>query len=196
MTSGPNVRAIHLYSGSIGTFLQSEEARLFDLENHNWVHLARAAEWLRQNNPLIRDLCPQLVIGIHERAAVGGLPFAELTRPEQDAGLPFSRPDVVMNPLNFEAQVRNEDYRSHRIPGGVVSLDSSIGELKRIINHGHRELEMLLFPHLYPYGRGSWVYQGPARARFRDEHEASRVGSRTRLARADSSANLTHRLLR
>ena len=166
MTTGPNVRAIHLYSGSIGTFLQSEEARLFDLENHNWVHLARAAEWLRQNNPLIRDLCPQLVIGIHERAAVGGLPFAELRRPEQDVGLPFSRPDVVMNPLNFEAQVRNEDYRSHQIPGGVVSLDSSIGELKRIINHGHQELEMLLFPHLYPYGRGSWVYQGPARARF------------------------------
>lgn len=166
MTTAPNVRAIHLYSGSIGTFLQSEEARSFDLENHNWVHLAQAEEWLRQNNPLIRDLSPKLVIGIDERVAVGALPFAESSRPEEDAGVPFSRPDVIVNPLNFEAQVRNEDYRSHRIPGGVICLDS-IGELKRIINHGHQELETLLFPYLYPYGRGSWVYQGPARARFK-----------------------------
>jgi hypothetical protein len=166
MTTAANVRAIHLYGGIIGTYLESQEATSFDLENHNWAQLARAAEWLRQNNPLIRDLCPKLAVSTDERAGVGGLPFAQLSRPEEDAGLPFgTRPDVIVNPSNFESQVRNEGYRSHRVPAGVVCLDSSIGELKRVINHGNRELEMLLFPHLYPNGKGGWVYQGPARAR-------------------------------
>ena len=78
MTTAPNVRAIHLYGGSIGTFLESEEATPFDHQDHSWPILVRAGEWLQANNPLIRALCPRLAIPLRERVAVGGLPFAGL----------------------------------------------------------------------------------------------------------------------
>ena len=72
------------------------------------------------------------------------------------------RPDVVVNPMDFEGEVRNEDYRSHRVLAGVVQIESSRNELRCVIKHGDTNLEMLLFPHLYPYGKGAWAYQGPA----------------------------------
>jgi hypothetical protein len=48
----PNDRAVHLYSGVIGAFLNSSEAGTFDLDNHPWELLEIAATWLKQNNPL------------------------------------------------------------------------------------------------------------------------------------------------
>lgn len=153
----------------MGTYLRSPEATAFDMSQHSWDKVVAGSQWLRANNPLIRSLCPELSVCLEEVGAIGnvglgGIEMADLVNPEEEAAVPAERPDLVLNPADFEAEVRDEDYRSHRLPGGTI--ESSVTKLRAVINHGDTRLEMLLFPHLYPNGRGAWVYQGPCRARY------------------------------
>lgn len=169
MSLTANVRALHLYEGTIGTYLGSSEATSFDLSNHSWNTILNASKWLRRHNPLFQSLCRQLSLALPlnnlgNHVAVGGLPLANLTNPDQEPPPPIRRPDLIVTPFNFDADVRNEDHRSHRLPAGTIQ--SSINDLKYIINHGDKHLEMLLFPHLYPHGKGAWVYQGPSLPRY------------------------------
>ena len=157
----------------MGAFLQSSNAKAFDRADHPWRDIQNGAEWLRLNNPLIRQLAPEnrLTSFQHEESSEGGvgidglgLPTATLVNPENDAAVPIERPDIVVNPFDFELDVRNEDYRSHRLPAGTFK--TSISTVKYLINHGDKWSEMLLFPHLYPNGKGAWTYRGPAMLRY------------------------------
>jgi len=58
----PNLQALHVYSGTIGTYLHSPDANPFDLMDHSWEKISIASNWLKMNNPLIQWLCPQLSI--------------------------------------------------------------------------------------------------------------------------------------
>jgi hypothetical protein len=169
----PNLQALHVYGGTMGTYLQSPEANSFDLMDHSWDKILIASNWLKKNNPLIRWLCPQLSIPTSldhteqpnsDDVTFGGLPFAQLTLPDQEPSVPTCRPDLIVNPFDFATEVRNEDHRSHRLPAGTIQ--SSLTTLKYVIHHGDKVLEMLLFPHLYPNAKGAWVYQGPAISRY------------------------------
>jgi len=169
----PNLQALHVYGGTIGTYLQSPDANPFDLTDHSWEKISIASNWLKTNNPLIRRLCPHLFIlpslddseqPHSDDVAFAGLPFAQLTLPDQEPSVPVRRPDLILNPFDFPSEVRNEDHRSHRLPAGTIQ--SSLTTLKYVISHGDKALEMLLFPHLYPNGKGAWVYQGPAISRY------------------------------
>ena len=50
----PNDRAVYLYCGMIGAFLNSNSAGRFDRDNHPWELLQNAGRWLQENNPLFR----------------------------------------------------------------------------------------------------------------------------------------------
>ena len=178
----PNLQALHVYGGTIGTYLRSPDANPFDLTDHSWEKISIASNWLKTNNPLIRWLCPQLSIlpslddseqprSDSDDVTFGSLPFARLTLPDQEPSVPARRPDLIMNPFDFASEVRNEDHRSHRLPTGT--LQSSLTTLKYVINHGDKVLEMLLFPHLYPNAKGTWVYQGPAISRYSSHRKLS-----------------------
>ena len=124
---------------------------------------------MKKNNFLIKSFCLKLSLSLKEfqnleNTGIGGIEIAELVNPDDEQAVPVRRPDVIVNPHNFEADVRNEDYRSHRLPGGII--ESSTKKLKGIINHGDNRLELLLFPYLYPNGKGAWVYQGPCKAGY------------------------------
>jgi len=71
--------------------------------------------------------------------------------------------------LNYENEVRNEDFQYHRLPSGVlegtvdlmnstVEAQNNVASISRVINHGDQNVEALLFPTLYPYGQGQWQY--------------------------------------
>jgi hypothetical protein len=172
MTSGsmsltPNVRALHLYGGIIGTYLGSPKATSFDLADHSWNKVLNASNWLITNNPLFRSLSHQLSIPLSldnsiNPTAIGGLPLAHLTQPNQERTPPAGRLDLIINPFDLDPEVHNEDHHSHRLSTGTI--ESSRTELKYIINHDDTNLEMLLFPH--SNGRGAWIYQGPASSRY------------------------------
>lgn len=148
----PNERALSLYCGTLGAFLRSVEASDFDRSDHPWDLITDAATWLRDNNPIIRELCPTF--------AIESLPRVQLFTPDREPPIPRGRPDIVVNPLEFDREVRDEEFRSHRLPAGVVQ--SFVSQVKRVVNHGDKNLELLVFPHLYPHGRGQWEYRGRA----------------------------------
>jgi hypothetical protein len=78
---------------------------------------------------------------------------------DTEPSVPHRRPDIVINPLDFDREVRNEDCRSHRLPAGM--METFLSEVKRVVNHGDKHLEHLIFPYLYPHGKGQWQYSGP-----------------------------------
>ena len=76
-----------------------------------------------------------------------------------------------MSIQDIEGQVYNEDYRHHHLPTGMLSsvhrhvidietaMCSDRQVIPHIINHGDDKVERLLFPTLYPHGRGHWSYR-------------------------------------
>jgi len=169
----PNLQTLHLNSRTIGTYLHSPDTIPFNLADHSWDKISIASNWLKMNNPLIQWLCLQLSILCSfndsqqpdsDDVTFGSLPFAQLSLPDQEPSVPGRRPDLILNPFDFVSEVRNEDHCSHRHPTGTVQ--ASLAMLKYVISHGDKGLEMLLFPHLYPNGKGTWVYQGPAISRY------------------------------
>jgi hypothetical protein len=80
--------------------------------------------------------------------------------------IPAGRPDMVVNPCDFEEEVRNEDYRYHRLPMGMLTnlnvgqcFTNTFGSIGELVAHGDGKGKGLLFPVLYPHGRGFWRYQ-------------------------------------
>jgi len=139
MCPTPNVRALHLYGGTMGTFLRSPEATSFDLSNHSWNKALDALNWLITKNPLFRSLCHRLSIFLPLQdsstdTAIGGVLFTYLGHAHDERAPPPGRPDLILNPFDFDSEVRNEDHRSHRLPAGTIQ--SSLTEFKCIINHG------------------------------------------------------------
>ena len=99
------------------------------------------------------------------------LPHVFIEDQTVEPSIPSGRPDIVVDPLNYENEVRNEDFRYHRLPSGVlegtgdlmnsastVEAQNNVASISRVINHGDQNVEALLFPTLYPYGRGQWQY--------------------------------------
>ena len=106
-----------------------------------------------------------------ERRNILPLPRAFIEDQSVEPAISAARPDVVINPFNFEEEVHNEDHRYHRLPISVLSsvhehvmdIEKAIHNdqqiISHIIMHGDDKVERLLFPTLYPHGRGHWSYQ-------------------------------------
>ena len=181
----PNDRAVYLYSGMIGAFLNSNSAGRFDRDNHPWELLQNAGRWLQENNPLFRQfgglfnfVHTNIYIGLEVTNVIEANRYRESRLPQVfiedqtiEPSIPSNQPDIVVDPFNYENEVRNEDFRYHRLAIGVleggtnVAHSDSIGEIQnkaatilRVINHGDQNVEALLFPTLYPEARGQWRY--------------------------------------
>ncbi|KAN0068780.1 hypothetical protein V8E54_012949 [Elaphomyces granulatus] len=74
-----------------------------------------------------------------------------------DERRPNNRPDLVVNPFPYHQETRDEDYRHYRLPAGAVQATISTQQRQPTLLHGDPDVELLLFPHLYPHGYGHFV---------------------------------------
>ena len=141
MTISKNEAALALFSGVLGAFLHSStewHPTSLDIER-----LSQAATWLRQNNPLFRRWTSSQIVQEHSL-----LPSVMADSEER---LPDSRPDIVLDPAPFDPVTHDEDYSFRRLPVAVDALRTG-----DCLAGSEAETEMLLFPTLYPNGRGAY----------------------------------------
>jgi hypothetical protein len=117
--------------------------------------------------------------------SVSSLPRAFIEDHTVEPRVSGGRPDIVINPFDFEEDVYDEDHRYHRLPIGVLSsvhrhvvdIETAIRTdqqlISHIIMHGDNKVEPLLFPTLYPHGRGHWCYRHIKIMESRDPRYAS-----------------------
>jgi Cdc6-like AAA superfamily ATPase len=129
------------------------------LSNNNsnsWYHpsLNNATVWLRDNNPYFKPY--QTLVN---RGTWDGPPVifptatpSELQNQEQPIFNINSRPSaVVLPPYDFDTEIHNEDYHYSRLMAGFLT-DPNNKELP--IPFYDENIEPLLFPDLFPYGKG------------------------------------------
>ena len=63
-----------------------------------------------------------------------------------------------MNPFEYDTETRNEENRHFHLPLGSVEAGIEEGNVP-LLNGGDPDVEALLFPHLYPYGKGHFHYR-------------------------------------
>lgn len=145
-----NPRAIALYSGVLGAWLESSRHNRHD-RDHDIALLERCRDWLLENN---------IVFQRHEVLAniqvPDPLPLIQLINDHREERRPANRPDVVLNPHEYDPETRNEDFRFDRLPIGRVAGSHRAGDLPELSRRDPAS-EVLLFSHLYPYGRGQWI---------------------------------------
>ena len=73
---------------------------------------------------------------------------------EEAEDRPLNWPDIILNPEPYEERTQNEDYRYFRLP--VASLIDSNKQTTELLRTDPI-IEPLLFPVLYPFGRGHWI---------------------------------------
>ncbi|KID83911.1 DNA helicase PIF1, ATP-dependent [Metarhizium guizhouense ARSEF 977] len=159
-TNPINERANMLYSGTLGAYLQSSSHRVD--QHQNLEHLIHVRNWLLQRNPVFQrnDVRAHLQID-HP------LPTAELPE-NSDERRPQTRPDLVMNPFQYDQETRNEHFRYYRLSAGAIQVPERHPP-KPMLYRTDPDVEVLCFPHLYPYGKGQFV-QGERRENGRSTY--------------------------
>jgi hypothetical protein len=147
-----NPRAIALYSGVLGAWLESSAYNRFD-RGHNIALLEQCRDWLLQNNPVLQRNDVRANIQVPDP-----FPLIQLINEHREERRPANRPDIVMDPLQYDPETRNEDFQHNRLTVGRVRGSHRAGNLPELYR-SDPDVEVLLFPHLYPYGRGQWVNQ-------------------------------------
>lgn len=147
-----NPRAIALYSGVLGAWLESSRHNRYDLD-HDLVKLEQCRDWLLLNNAVFQRNDVRANIQVPDP-----LPLLQLIQEHREERRPQNRPDFVMDPMRHDPQTRNEDFRFDRVTQGRVTGSHRAGDLPDLYRTDP-DVEVLLFPHLYPYGRGQWVEQ-------------------------------------
>src|SRR5438067_13098876 len=66
---------------------------------------------------------------------------------------PSMQPEIIMDLTKFESEVNREDYRHFPLP---VAYSQDRCSHQWMLTRGDTEIELLLFPVLYPWGRGHW----------------------------------------
>src|SRR5581483_11713370 len=145
-----NVNALALYSGSIGALLSNNQS-------NSWYHpsLDIAATWLRNNNPYFKPYQTLANRGTWDGPPVI-FPTASPSDFSQNQEQPIfninSRPSaVILPPYDFDTEIHNEDYHYSRLMAGFLT-DPNNKELP--IAFYDENIEPLLFPDLFPYGKG------------------------------------------
>jgi hypothetical protein len=144
-----NLDAVALYSGAIGAFLEST-AHNNRWEGHDLRTLQQCREWLLVNNPVFQR---NDVRGhIH---ADDPLPIVHMDEEPGQRPRPPNRPDLVLNPFEYPQHTHNEDFQHNRLPLGTVVGDAG-QPIQPSLLRSDPDVEVLCFPHLYPYGQGQW----------------------------------------
>jgi len=148
-----NLRTLTLYSGMLGAFLENLDNSSND---NNWYHhsLQPAVNWLQQNNPYLRSystLANRLLL-MNNASEMSAWPTA-FPISQDNSVTSFQHNDVVVPNFNFAEEVHNEDSLYSRLAAGF--LCSSDGN-NLPISISDPNLEPLLFPDLFPDGRGHY----------------------------------------
>ena len=144
-----NFRALALYSGIMGAYLQPLNPNHVPNEMiFNDTHL-QAASWLSLNNPYLRNYSNLLHQRFNART-MGPFPIATHI-PNDDTAPPVNQRDIIIPIMNLPNEVHNEDFHYSRLMAGFVNNNDN-NSLP--ISLYDPNLEPLLFPHLFPNGKG------------------------------------------
>jgi hypothetical protein len=144
MNLSKNMRSLILYSGMLGAYLEENPS------DNSWLDntLINAANWLKQNNPFLKKYSHLLDFPGSQTAN----PFPSAYHLSDDSSAPPYLPnDIVVPNVNFNVEIHDEDYHyTHLMAGFVKTSDNTL--LPLAINDPN--LEALLFPDLFPNGKG------------------------------------------
>src|SRR2546430_1809906 len=159
-----NINALALYSGTVGAILSNNHT-------NSWYHpsLDNAATWLRNHNPYFRPYQTLINRGTWDQSPII-FPTATPSDISQNQEQPIfninSRPTaVILPPYDFDTEIHNEDYHYSRLMAGFLT-DPDDRELP--IPFYDKNIEALLFPDFFPYGRGFYVNDENENRQFRD----------------------------
>jgi len=149
-----NRRALTLYSGMLGAFLQQSD---LSESNNRWYHpsLRYASEWLQQNNPYLSAYYSLASRLLHSNLLPSTtIIWPEATHiPEDDSAPPANTSDIVMPPYVLPDEIHDEDTHYSRLAiGFLLNKD----EQRIPLSFTDFGLELLLFPDLFPDGHGHY----------------------------------------
>jgi len=153
MRFSKNMRALQLYSGSMGAFVSVDNPQA--TTDNTWCtqELQSAAEWLKIHNCYIRPYAeilttPNNMLNYPSRP----FPFAEYSNASSTIPTVYEN-SVVLPNLDFPTEIHNEDFHyTHLMAGFVQTSDST----KLPLSFNDPELEPLLFPDIFPDGHGHY----------------------------------------
>lgn len=143
-----NFRALALYSGIIGAYLQPINSNHISNEEIFNNTLSQAATWLSLNNPYLHNYTNIL----NQRSTTDPFPTATHI-PNDDTAPPVNQGDIIVPNINLPNEVHNEDFHYSRLMAGFVHNNDN---LSLPISTYDPNLEPLLFPHLFPDGKGHY----------------------------------------
>jgi len=156
-----NINALALYSGTVGAILSNH--------SNSWYHssLDNAAIWLRDHNPYFK---PYQTLINRETWNRPPIIFPSASPSDISQNQPIfdinSRPSgVVLPPYDFDTEIHNEDFHYSRLMAGFLT-DPNDKELP--IPFYDKNIEALLFPDLFPYGRGFYSNNENTNRQFKD----------------------------
>ena len=148
-----NRRTFSLYSGIIGAFLQNADLSAPD---NRWYHpsLRYVCDWLQQNNPYqaaYHSIASHLLAHNSQTSPTVWPQATHVSDSNNEFITPVNPSDIVVPSYVFPDEVHNEDAHYSRLAIGFFQ-----GEDERQIPlcFNDPELEAILFPDLFPDGRG------------------------------------------
>ena len=103
MNFSKNMRSLILYSGMLGAYLEDNSS------DNSWIDntLIEAANWLKQNNPFLKNYSRLLDLPGSQTAN----PFPSAFHlSDDDSAPPYLPNDIVVPNINFNVEIHNEDY--------------------------------------------------------------------------------------
>ena len=157
MEFSKNMRALKLYSGILGAFLNNSEINNNNNENFSWLtpQLCTAAHWLKQHNKYLKPYS-RLLSTTSLLTETYHDPFPTATHLSTDTNAPpFQQGDIILSSADFSTEVHNEDFHYTHLMAGFVQTRNTTLPLA----FDNPDLEPLLFPDLFPDGNGHFSDQ-------------------------------------
>ena len=161
-----NIRALYLYSGMMGAILENNS-------NQNWYHesLNDAAYWLKNNNPFFKLYNH---ISLHTNQNGSRIVFLTATISDNQNSNSLNHsinyPELIMPPYDFNPEIHNEDFHYNRLMVGFINNPN---EKQLPISYNDKNLEGLLFPDLFPTGKGFYndTFDNENRQKYIDSYQ-------------------------
>ena len=148
MNFSKNMRALTLYSGMIGAYLEND---IESNSNNNWLDntLVTAANWLKLHNPFLKSYSQLLDLPGSEMAN----PFPRASHiSDDDSAPPFLQNDIIVPTSNFNLEIHNEDFHYTHLMADFTQISTTT----LLFSFDDPNLEALVFPDLFPDGKGHY----------------------------------------
>jgi len=149
-----NRRALTLYSGMLGAFLEHTD---LSEPNNRWYHpsLRYASAWLQENNPYLSayySLASRLHQQHQHNPTTIPVVWPQATHISvNNSTLITNQSEIVMPPYVLPNEIHNEDAHYSRLAIGFL-IDNNERQIP--LSFADSELEAIIFPDLFPDGHG------------------------------------------